>query len=294
MAADGRAEAVRAARAASTFRRGGSVRRIRQHPAARAALSGARACGMLLANGSAMHRCPHQRLPVSRFLALAVLLAATTPAAAGAWQDADAIRAAAEAAARERAAQWPGRVAVAAESLDPRLRMPACEVPLAASLPASAAAAGRVSAEVRCTGARPWRLYVPVTISLTRTLVVAARPLERGRLLTPDDVILAERDVGAVTGGYLTELEDAVGRVMRRDAAAGAVLAPRLLDSPVIVRRGQPVTLEARSGKIRVQMAGVAQEDGARGETITVRNSSSHKDLEGIVRSEKVVEVVLP
>ena len=143
----------------------------------------------------------------------------------------------------------------------------------------------RVSAEVRCDGARSWRLNVPVNVTIRRELVVTAVPLERGKILTAGDVILAEREVGASPGGYLTTVDAAVGQVVRRATPAGVALSPAQLESPLLVRRGQPVTLEARSGAIVVQMAGVARGDGALGETVAVANLSSRKVMQGIVRS---------
>jgi flagella basal body P-ring formation protein FlgA len=241
-------------------------------------------------------RMTHEALCTTRAVALLMVAAfALVPdVRASAWQDANAIRAAAEEATAAAHATADARVAVAAAPLDPRLRVPACDQPLEATLPALTREAGRVTAEVRCAGSSPWRLHVPVRVTLTRTLVVAARPLERGKILAADDVILAERDVAAAPGGYLTGTDAAVGRVLRRNIAAGAVLAPSLIEAPVLVRRGQAVTLEARSGAIRVQMAGIAQADGALGQTIAVRNNSSRKVLHGVVRNERSVEIRLP
>lgn len=215
-------------------------------------------------------------------------------ATATAWQSPDSIRAAAERVVAERLADAAGRVAVAAEPLDPRLRMPACDAELAADLPPVTREGSRLTAEVRCPGTRAWRLFVPVRVTVTKTLVVAAVPLERGKILAPGDVILAEREVGALPGGYLTTPDAAVGRVVRRTIPAGAAVAPGALEMPVLVRRGQAVTLEARSGAIVVQMAGIARGDGALGELIAVENSSSRRVMQGIVRNEKSVEVRVP
>jgi flagella basal body P-ring formation protein FlgA len=221
--------------------------------------------------------------------ALAPALASTTP-----WQDTAAVRATAEGVVGARLADSAGRVAVQAEPLDPRLRVPACDADLVGELPPVTRESGRVTAEVRCPGSRPWRLYVPVRVSVTKTLLVAAVPLERGKILAASDVILAEREVGALPGGYLTAPEAAVGRVVRRAIPAGAAVAPGSLEIPVLVRRGQPVTLEARSGAIVVQMAGVARADGALGEMIAVENINSRKVLQGVVRNEKSVEIRVP
>ncbi len=204
------------------------------------------------------------------------------------------IRAAAEEAVRTRLADTPGQVRAEAEALDSRLLLPACDVPLAATVPARSQDSARLTAEVSCTGMRPWRLFVPVRVSVRRVVVVTALPLERGKTLTPDDVILAERDLAAVAGGYLTRIEAASGQVLRRAVPAGAALSPALLEAPLLIRRGQPVTLQARTGALMVQAPGLARGDGALGQVIEVQNASSKKIIQAVVLNEKTVEIRVP
>jgi flagella basal body P-ring formation protein FlgA len=44
---------------------------------------------------------------------------------------------------------------------------------------------------------------------------------------------------------------------------------------------------------MRVRMAGTALADGAEGQRITVRNLSSSREVEGVVRSAQTVEIML-
>lgn len=229
-------------------------------------------------------------LLLAQWLAVA---AAGNPAAAS-FEDQARIRGAAEQAVRTQLAGTPGQLVVEAQALDPRLLMPACELPLQASAPRGMQGRARVTAEVSCKGQRAWRLYVPVNIKLRRAVVVTVQPLERGKALAPGDVILAERELAELSGGYLTSLDAVNGQVLRRAVPAGTPLSAALLEAPVLVRRGQPVTLQARSGGLSVQAPGVARGDGALGELIDVQNISSKKILQAIVINEKTVEIHLP
>lgn len=244
-----------------------------------------------------MERTRH-RASKSRAVVLLLALLATdgvlAVAAEARFEAAADIRAAAEAAARNRLADVPGQVTAQAEELDPRLQMPACEVPLAATVPPRSQLSSRLTAEVRCSGVRPWRLYVPVRVSVRQAVVVTAMPLERGKILAPGDVILADRELGLISGGYLTSVEAVNGQVLRRAVPAGAALSPSLLEAPVLIRRGQAVTLQARAGALTVQAPAVARGDGALGQLIEVQNLSSKKLVQAIVQSEKIVEIQLP
>jgi flagella basal body P-ring formation protein FlgA len=210
------------------------------------------------------------------------------------WQDHEQIRRAAELAVRsERPAAAGERFAVKAAELDSRLRLPACGAPLDATVPDGARSSPRISVEVRCGSGDRWKVYVPVQVDVRRAIVVAAKALPRGKVLTADDVILTERDSAGSGYAWVTSIESAVGRTLRRSVNAGVPLVASALESTVLVRRGQQVTLEARSGPLVVRSGGVAQSDGALGQVISVANASSGKNLQGIVRSEKSVEILL-
>lgn len=209
-------------------------------------------------------------------------------------QELEQIRATAVQAAAAHYTESGTRVEIAAAPLDPRLHLPACDRALTGELPDGSRETSRATVEVRCDGVRSWRLYVPVSVSLYRTVVVTAGPLERGKVLAAGDVILAEREIGRLPGSYLASPDAAVGQLLRRSVPAGAVLIASQLEPPILVRRGQQVTLEAKSGPITVQMAGVARHDAALGQVVAVQNSSSRRVLQGIVRNEKSVEVLVP
>jgi len=58
------------------------------------------------------------------------------------------------------------------------------------------------------------------------------------------------------------------------------------------VQRGQTVTLVADAGGMSVRMAGRALSDGLINQRVRVENLSSGKIVEGIARSEQVVEII--
>jgi len=218
------------------------------------------------------------------------LLTATAARSAPDWQDHAAIRQAAEAAAR---AAVPGEAAVVADRPDPRLRLAACDQPLAASVPRHGVRSARFTAEVRCEGSRPWRLYLPVRVTSIRPVVVATRALARDTVLAPGDVRLASADPATVPAGALHDQDLVIGRVLRRPLDEGQAVTTALIAAPTLVRRGQQVTVEARSGLLAVRMEGVARGEGALGDLIEVENVTSGRTVQAVVRSAKSVEVLL-
>ena len=60
-----------------------------------------------------------------------------------------------------------------------------------------------------------------------------------------------------------------------------------------VIHRGQQVTLIAGSEGFQVRMNAIALSDGRISERIRVQNLSSQRVVEGVVRSDSVVEVPL-
>jgi len=214
-------------------------------------------------------------------------------AGATAWHDHADIRAAAEARARSAVATADGRIDVVANPIDARVRLAACERPLMTSIPYGNKQSPRVTVAVRCPGAKPWKIYVPVRTAVFRQVLIASRPLTRGSILTPGDIILAEFDTGLLPRGYIVAATHAVGRKVRRAVKTGDPITPALLETPATIRRGQKVSLEARSGALTVRMAGIAQSDGILGEVIEFENTTSRRSVQAIVRSPQSAEILI-
>ena len=186
-------------------------------------------------NSRAMQRVTTSHWPLLATLLASGLLQSGAAWSAAAWQSHASIREAAEVSAR---LAIPGPAEVAADSPDPRLRLIQCSQPLTATVPANGVRSARLTADVRCDGTQPWRLYLPVRVTSSRPVVVASRALARDTVLAPGDVRLADSTSGAAPPGALHDLNLAVGRLLRRPADDGQALTASLLSAPTLVRRG--------------------------------------------------------
>jgi len=227
-----------------------------------------------------------------RTLGCLCALLITLPASAE-WHPHEGLQAAAEAAVQREAGGNGTRLQATASPPDARLRLPRCPVPLETRVGTLGAGAARTTVELQCPEGPGWRLFVPVRLAQSRPVVVAARPLGRDIALTADDIILADLDTTRLGYGYLTDPAQAIGQRLRRPVTEGTPLAPGLIEAPVLIRRGQQVTLEARTSGITVQMAGQARGDGILGQVIDVENLSSGRTVQAVVRSARVAEVLL-
>jgi len=185
------------------------------------------------------------------------------------------------------------RIVPTAGHLDPRLHLPLCSVALNPYLRPGAKVTGRTIVGVRCSGSKPWKIYLPVYVAVMEDVVIAKSAMQRDYLIQSADVTTARRDVSGLAGGYLSRISDIVGHRLKQSVAPGVVIVPALLRAEVLVKRGQTVTLFVRSDSVTIRMSGKALMDGASEQRIRVENIVSGKIVEGLVRSADQVEVLI-
>ncbi len=224
--------------------------------------------------------------------------AAALPLAAGAataddWQDVAALEALVRTAAGRElpAPRQNERLAIGPISTGVKLRR--CGGEIDAAVAPGLKTPGRVLIQLRCLAPSAWRIYVPVRVIGTTRAVRAAHALIAGTVLTAADLSVEQHDVSELPTGYLDDPSIAVGMTASRAIAGGTLLTNQQLLGAKAIQRGQSVTLIAGAGAISVRMPGRALGDAFVNQRVKVENISSGKIVEGIARSEQVVEIVL-
>ncbi len=209
------------------------------------------------------------------------------------WQAVEQIAATAEAFLSARTGAFAGDTDVKASPLDARQRLAYCDKPLEAFLRSGTDISARTIVGVRCTGRKPWKIYVPVNVVVTAKVLVARQTLMKGQVLTAADLALEQRDVSRMRGGYLSDPGQVVGQRLKTQLIAGKTLKPTMFEADIAIRRGQSVTLTVNSGGFNITMLGTALMDGAINQRIRVQNNNSGRIVEGFVRSREQVEILV-
>jgi flagella basal body P-ring formation protein FlgA len=185
------------------------------------------------------------------------------------------------------------RTTVQAGTLDRRLQLPQCTQELEAFQQRGARVASRTVVGVRCNGLNPWKVYVPVDVMVTESVLVARRALPSGHVFAADDVLTEQRDVSRMVSGYLSQAENLVGKRLKHSLMTGRVITPSMLKAHIMIHRGQTVTIVVRNDGLNIHMMGKALMDGSENQRIRVENTNSKRVIEGIVRSSEQVEVLV-
>jgi flagella basal body P-ring formation protein FlgA len=167
---------------------------------------------------------------------------------------------------------------------------PPCDRPLAIE-PVDTRLLGRLRVAVRCPAPEGWEQTVSVRASVTARVTVAASPVPAGRALEDADLAVERRDITTVRDA-ISDPAEAAGQSSRRPLRSGDVLRSTWLTAPVLVRRGDAVRIVARRDGITVTVAGEAQEAGARGAVVRVRNSGNGRIIRARVVDAGTVQPV--
>ncbi|MEO7207380.1 MAG: flagellar basal body P-ring formation chaperone FlgA [Steroidobacteraceae bacterium] len=177
--------------------------------------------------------------------------------------------------------------------IEPHLQFDKCSRPIRPVVASPQHMKDRITIELLCQDPKPWHLYVPVRIVGTSPVAVAAHAIVAGTAIKATDLKVEEHDISELPLGFLDDPAIAIGLTASRPIAGGAYLTNQQLTAAKVVQRGQSVTLLADAGGISVRMAGRALSDGLMNQRVKVQNLSSGKIVEGIARSEQVVEIIL-
>jgi flagella basal body P-ring formation protein FlgA len=135
------------------------------------------------------------------------------------------------------------------------------------------------------------RLRVTAQIDLQVKAVVAVRDLPRGHILSEEDLSESLTPF-AKAKGALTEAAQAAGQTLKVGLRAGSPVHDRDLEKAFMITKGETVTIIAQSGSLKVTALGQAKENGALGQTITVMNMDSKKNISARVIGPSQVEVI--
>jgi len=151
---------------------------------------------------------------------------------------------------------------------------------------------GAVSVEVRVDGTLYLRFDPNPYLKVTVPVYAAAREIERGQVLTEDDVEETIVDVKELPSGDICRsFEEIAGLAARTDIPAGRVLTSAMVELPILVVRGDAVTVVVPIGAAAVTLHGVALDSGRLGEEIRVRNPDSNAIITAVVTGQSRAEI---
>ena len=184
------------------------------------------------------------------------------------------------------------RVEIDVGQLDPRLRLAPC-AQVQPYIPDGVRLWGKSRIGLRCVqGAVKWNVYLPITVKVFGTALVATNGLSSGSVLTAADLTPAEVDLAEDSSAPVADPAFAVGRTLARSLKPGQSLRQSCLKARQWFAAGETVTVLAQGEGFSVAGEGQALNAGIEGQPVRVRTESG-RVLTGQPVGERRVELAL-
>ena len=123
-------------------------------------------------------------------------------------------------------------------------------------------------------------------------VVVPARDIARGEIISQSDLIYGTVPASAGVSGVVTTMDALSGMEARRVLRAGETVRPEDVRHPILVTRGSTVTMTFEAPGVSVTAMGKALSEGGMGETISVQNIASYRQVSAVVIGSGQVRAV--
>lgn len=140
--------------------------------------------------------------------------------------------------------------------------------------------------------AGPSRFKLDVQVAVPSAVVVAAHSFSRGEVIRETDLSLVRETPRDGESVVFHAIEDVVGKQTTRAVPDGKILSADDLQAPLIVHKGDVVTVYARSAGIRVRTIARARDDGGLGDLVTMETMHDRKPYQARVCGVREAEVL--
>jgi len=179
------------------------------------------------------------------------------------------------------------------QNIDQRLKLRKCPVDIGIKLMQAHVKPGKNTLNVECNSDTPWRIFMRAQVKLFTHLVVSKRPLNRGHLIQENDIQLIRTELTGRQSVYLSRTDQAVGYIVNRRVKAGDIISVNNLSKPLLIKKGDAVTILAKNEGFQISMKGIAIMSGSYGDKIKVKNIKTNKAVQGIIIDAQTIEVAL-
>ena len=135
---------------------------------------------------------------------------------------------------------------------------------------------------------------VPARADTGMTIVTPTHDIARGDVISANDVAMDTAKNPALTGNVITSLDAAEGMEARRPLRAGEIISATDLRHPVVVTKGQTVTMTFDEPGVSLTAMGRAMAEGGVGDTVVVQNPASYRMVNAIVTGAGTVRAAGP
>lgn len=185
------------------------------------------------------------------------------------------------------------KVDIKLSNLDNRLQLAACAEHISFRLQDPTQMGGNVSVQVVCNGQHSWTILIPLLAKIYRPVATAGRNLQKGEVIAASDLTTDIKDIGEYRMGFVLNANDIINKEVKYPIVKGSAFRNSSLSTPLVIKRGDEVSLEAGAGSLKVVTKATAVSDGRVGQQIRVKNTKSERIINAKVVAAGKVQSIL-
>ena len=125
-------------------------------------------------------------------------------------------------------------------------------------------------------------------------IVTPTRDIARGEVISTADIALGDAPNRVLSGNIITDLDAVTGMEARRVLRAGQAIAATDVRRPVVVTKGQTVTMMFEAPGVSLTAMGRAMSEGGVGDTVVVQNPASYRMVNAVITGAGTVRATGP
>ncbi len=135
------------------------------------------------------------------------------------------------------------------------------------------------------------RVSIAGEVEKFTSLPVLKTTMKNGEIIGMGDLDFIDVSIKSLPRDIILDADKIAGTTPRRIAAAGKPLSFNDVQPPLLVSRGEAITIFFKEGPLTVSTKGKSLQNGAMGDLIQITNITSNKNLSGVVTGNREVTV---
>lgn len=141
-------------------------------------------------------------------------------------------------------------------------------------------------------GTKGYKIPISCFFKVNLPVLVAVNQIDRGSPILKSDCELRSIDITRYGPTPYLSVSEVEGKKANRTIVPGTILSSQLMKQIPVIEKGQEVYIGLERGKVKIEVAGVARENGSIGDKIWVENLKSHKLIRVEVKGKGTVVLI--
>lgn len=138
-------------------------------------------------------------------------------------------------------------------------------------------------------GSRKCHVPFICNFKVTLPVLVCKNQIDRGKEISKSDCELEVVDITQLGPTAYTSIDQLTDKIALRTITPGTIIHNGLIRARPVIEKGDIVFIRLKMGKVKIEVSGVARENGGIGDRIWVENSSSHKLIRASIKEKGIV-----